>query len=72
MIVDAFFQYEKIKNKVEEKQAKEDNKAWKKADWEAWRQNKRDEANARRAAAKQAKKEAKTAARAARDEEKVR
>lgn len=62
--------YDKIKNKLAEKDAKEKNKEWKKADWEAWRQNKRDLANERRAAAKQAKKDAKAAAKAAKEEAK--
>lgn len=62
--------FEKIKNKMEEKKAKTDNKEWKQSDFEAWRQNKRDIADARRAAAKQAKKEAKAAVKAAKEEAK--
>merc|ERR1712037_667514 len=40
-----------------------------KADFEAWRQNKRDIADARRAAAKEAKKEAKAEAKAIKEEQ---
>jgi len=61
--------YEKLKNKTEEKANKAANKEWKKSDWDAWRQNKRDLADERRAAAKQAKKEAKAEAKAIKEEQ---
>lgn len=56
---------------MEEKKAKEENKALKKADWEQWREKKRQENEARRAQRKQEKKDRKAAAKAAKELRKV-
>lgn len=64
--------YTKLVNKVAEKQAKSDNKEWKKEDYSSWRENRRQENEAKRAAKKQLKKDAKAAAKAAKELRKVR
>lgn len=56
---------------MEEKKAKEENKALKKADWEQWREKKRQENEAARAQRKQEKKDRKAAAKAAKELRKV-
>jgi len=57
--------YEKIKNKMAEKAAKELNKKEKKEDWEQWREDRRAENEAKRAQRKADKKVRKAAAKAA-------
>jgi len=59
--------YNKELKKKEEREAKALNKAEKAADWEAWRENKRQENEAKRAQRKQEKKDRKAAARAAKE-----
>lgn len=54
----------KIKQKLAEKQAKAENKAYKKADFDQWRQDRREENEAKRAQKKQDKKDRKAAAKA--------
>lgn len=56
--------FEKIKNKIAEKKAKQENKAAKAADWAAWREEKRQRNVDARAQKKQEKKDAKAAAKA--------
>jgi len=62
---------EKIKNKMAEKKAKEENKQQKQENWEEWRENRRQENEAKRAQKKQEKKDRKAAAKAAKELRKV-
>jgi hypothetical protein len=64
--------YQKLVDKVAEKQEKSDNKEWKREDYSSWRENRRQENEAKRVAKKQQKKEAKAAAKAAKELRKVR
>ena len=63
--------YQKIVDKLAEKEAKTNNKEWKKTDYVSWRENRRQENEAKRAAKKEQKKEAKAAAKAAKELRKV-
>ena len=62
---------EKIKKKIAEREAKAANKEWKKTEWDAWRENRRQENEAKRAQKKQEKKDRKAAAKAAKELKKV-